>query len=696
MKKLLAFFFLFFPLFLFAQPKIQLVNFASGFDLPVDIAHCGDSRVFVVERHGRIWVLDSLGNRLDTFLNINPRVNSTQNEQGLLGLAFDPNYVVNGYFYVNYTKNGAGDTRIARFSVKPNNPNEADPNSEFTIIEQTQPYWNHNGGCIKFGPDGYLYIGLGDGGSGGDPQNYGQNKKTFLGKILRIDVKNSNASQPYAVPSDNPFVGNTNYFPEIWSLGWRNPWRFSFDRLTGDMWIADVGQNLWEEVDFEAANTPGLNYGWRCYEGTHPFNTNGCQPASAYVSPFFEYSHSGSNGCSVTGGFIYRGSKYPDLYGHYLFADYCSGRWWNTKRNADGTFTTNILANLAAYEFSTYGEGPDGELYVALLSSGKVQRVKELCSPFQISLTAFEGTSCQDGFSGLIELAATGNTGAVTYTWSDGQGGNSIVYLNPGIYSVEAKDGNNCIRRDTFEIVRVGADNPVLTVSDTLICPNDSIQLKASHLPSPHELTWFNGSNIIATTSASDTVAFLTVTEPGNYSVSLSDSFCLLSSALLQVELVPLITPELSSSGDTVFSSAACGICQWYFNGQPIIGSTENYHIAMASGSYSLEFTTPEGCTVNSGGINIILSNTPLPVSVRRFSLSPNPAERSILLEMELEKSEHIVIILTDSNQRQVLTQTQTGAKLSLPIDLSQLPAGTYFLTVQTERGNIVRKVVKK
>ncbi len=684
------------PLFTFAQPKIQLVNFASGFDLPVDITHCGDSRLFVVEREGVIWVLDSLGNRLDTFLNIDPRVNSGQNEQGLLGLVFDPNYAENGYFYVDYTKNGTGDTRVARFSVKPNNTNEADPNSELTIIEQAQPYWNHNGGCLQFGLDGFLYISLGDGGSGGDPQNYGQSKKTFLSKILRIDVQNSNASQPYTVPSDNPFVGNADYFPEIWSTGWRNPWRFSFDRLTGDMWIADVGQNLWEEVDFEPANTPGLNYGWRCYEGTHNYTLAGCQPASAYVSPFFEYSHSGANGCSVTGGFIYRGAKYPDLYGCYLFADYCSGRWWYTRRNANGTFTTNILANLGGYEFSTFGEDRDGEIYVALLSSGKVQKVKELCSAFQISLAAFEGTTCQDAFSGLIGLESTGATGAVTYTWSNGQTDALVPYLNPGFYTVEAKDGNNCIRRDTFEIVKIGPDKPILTASDSIICPNGSVTLQATNLPVSSTLVFYNEATVIATINTINPTFLFTVTQPGNYTVVVSDSICPASSAIVNIELVPVLTPELSTSGDTIFSSLPCGLCQWYFNGQPITGATDNFYVATASGEYSITVTTPEGCTVSSGNIALIVSDTKLPSSVRRFSLSPNPTKNSVLLELELEKPNRIGISMTDSSQREVFAKTLQGQKLSLPLDLSNLPVGTYFLKVQTENGSFVRKVVKQ
>lgn len=681
---------------LFAQPKIQLVNFASGFDLPVDIAHCGDSRLFVVERDGVIWVLDSLGNRLDTFLNIDPRVNSNQNEQGLLGLAFHPNYAENGYFFVNYTKNNGGDTRVARFSVKPNNPNEADPNSELTIIEQDQPYWNHNGGCLKFGPDGYLYISLGDGGSGGDPENYAQNKKTFLGKILRLDVNNSSVAEPYKVPLDNPFVGNANYFPEIWSLGWRNPWRFSFDRLTGDMWIGDVGQNLWEEVDFEPAGTPGLNYGWRCYEGLHTYNTNGCQPASAYVSPFFEYSHSGGNGCSVTGGFIYRGSQYPDLYGCYIFSDYCSGRWWYTRRNPNGTFTTNILANLSGYEFSSYGEDYKGELYVALLSSGRIQKIKELCSSFQLSTVSLIDTSCQDAFSGLVELAATGATGSVNYTWSTGQTDNIIVYLNPGVYTVEAKDGNNCIRRDTFEVIRVGADKPVLSTSDTIICPNGSVQLTASHLPSPHQLTWFNGAMVVAITNMADTVATLTVTEPGQYSVVLDDPFCIPSSSLVTIAPAPIISVELSTSGDTIYSNVACGNCQWYLDGQAINGATGSSYVATESGNYSFSYTTAEGCNITTAGMDIVITGTSLPAQVHRFMLSPNPTKRNLMLEMELEKMEQVNITLTDSSQRQVFAKSIENQKIALPIDLNALPAGTYFLTVNLASGSFVRKVVKQ
>ncbi len=693
MKKLIVLLFSLVPLSLFAQPKIQLVNFASGFDLPLAIEHCGDSRFFIVERDGLIWVLDSLGNRLDTFLNIDARVNSTQNEQGLLGLAFDPNYASNGYFYVDYTKNGTGDTRVARFSVRANNPNEADPNSEFTVLEQFQPAWNHNGGCLKFGPDGYLYISFGDGGGANDTQNYGQNKKTFLGKILRIDVSNSNVAQPYAVPADNPFVGNSDYFPEIWSLGWRNPWRFSFDRLTGDMWIADVGQNLWEEVDFEPANTPGLNYGWRCYEGTHTFNTSGCQPASNYVSPFFDYSHSGSNGCSVTGGFIYRGSKYPDLYGCYLFADYCSGRWWYTRHNADGTFTTNILANLGGYEFSSFGEGPDGELYVALLSSGKIQKIKELCSSFQVSGLAGPAV-CADAMAGEISLTPTGSTGAVTYTWSNGATSQNLTGLNPGIYSVELKDANNCIRRDTFEIGNASPATPEIINADTTICAGYAFGPIIAPPPPGYTYQWFQ--NGVPVTPGPDGYFFPASTS--QFQVQLVGQPC--NSELSAPANVTVLLPStllLTVSDHTIIAtySPPNATISWYFGTELIVGANSDTLVASQSGIYAVQVTSPEGCSSFSS-IFVVGTSTKFPESVSHFDLSPNPTEHSILVQMELLKSEQISFSLTDSSQRQLFLKSQNGQKISLPIDLSNLPVGTYFLTVKTETGSFVRQVVRK
>ncbi|MDX1908636.1 MAG: PQQ-dependent sugar dehydrogenase [Bacteroidia bacterium] len=359
-----------------SQPEISLSPFVSGLTRPVDIAHAGDSRLFVVEQPGTIRIILPNGTlRAEDFLDIQPRVRDNGSEQGLLGLAFHPQYAQNGYFYVNYTNN-QGNTRISRFRVDPGNINLADTASETILLTINQPYENHNGGDLAFGPDGYLYIALGDGGSGGDPQNYGQNPTSFLGKMLRIDV---DSGTPYAIPSDNPFVGSSTVAPEIWALGLRNPWRFSFDRATGEMWIADVGQNNYEEIDVAPAGSGGLNYGWRCYEGDATFNLNSCN--GTYTPPVFDYQHSFAQGSSVTGGFVYRGSAYPGLVGTYVFGDYNSGNFWLIRPDAGGGYQTVLQGALMGRDqCSSFGEDAAGELYVASHKSGIIYELQGLAT----------------------------------------------------------------------------------------------------------------------------------------------------------------------------------------------------------------------------------------------------------------------------------------------------------------------------
>ncbi|MDP5027802.1 MAG: PQQ-dependent sugar dehydrogenase, partial [Flavobacterium sp.] len=298
---------------------IALQSFATGLTSPVEITHAGDSRLFVVEQSGKIKIINANGTVNTTpFLNLTSLI-STGGERGLLGLAFHPNYATNGYFFVNYT-NTSGNTVIARYSVSSGNSNIA--NTTGTILMTiTQPYSNHNGGSIKFGPDGYLYIGMGDGGSGGDPGNRAQNINENLGKMLRIDV-NSTIAPYYTNPATNPYVGVAGN-DEIWAIGLRNPWKFSFNRLNGDLWIADVGQGSVEEID-KVVNplTAGLNFGWRCYEGNSTYNSTGCAPASTMTFPFTQYARSGG-ACSVTGGYFYTGSMYPNFQNKYFFTDYC-------------------------------------------------------------------------------------------------------------------------------------------------------------------------------------------------------------------------------------------------------------------------------------------------------------------------------------------------------------------------------------
>jgi len=313
----------------FGQLQIELVQIANGFNNPVALENAGDDRLFVVQKSGAIKILNSDGTTNATdFLNVSSLITSS-GERGLLGMAFHPDYANNGFFYIHYTNN-SGDSRVVRYSVSAN-PDVADANSALIILAQSQPFSNHNAGDIAFGPDGYLYIPFGDGGSGGDPQGNGQNPQTFLGKMLRLDV---DGGTPYAIPGDNPFVGDASTLDEIWSLGLRNTWRFSFDALTGDMWMADVGQNVWEEIDFEPAGTGGLNYGWRCKEGLVDFNTAGCAGLSL-TDPISVYNHSGG-ACSVTGGFVYRGTQYPGMVGKYIYTDYCNGQFRSLEPDGAG------------------------------------------------------------------------------------------------------------------------------------------------------------------------------------------------------------------------------------------------------------------------------------------------------------------------------------------------------------------------
>lgn len=350
---------LLFTTFCFSQ-ELELELVASGFSSPLELKHAGDDRLFVVERGGQIKILNpSTGTINPTpFLNISSIITSG-GERGLLGLAFHPAYQSNGFFYVYYI-NTAGNTQISRFSVS-TNPDVADPTSELQMLSFNQPFSNHNGGHIAFGPDGMLYIASGDGGSGGDPQNNSQNLTTLLGKILRLDV---DLPAPY-IPTDNPFVDNTNALDEIWAYGMRNPWKFSFDSETGNLWIADVGQNAWEEINKEPSTAAGLNYGWRCYEGNNPFNTSGCPPVGELTFPIAEYANASSR-CSITGGYVYRGSEFPAILGLYFFADLCSNEIGTVNQDGDLTFH----GTFGASTITSFGVDKDDNMYVIAFGGG--------------------------------------------------------------------------------------------------------------------------------------------------------------------------------------------------------------------------------------------------------------------------------------------------------------------------------------
>ena len=344
---------------------LNLQSFGTGFTSPVEITHAGDSRLFVVEQTGRIKILNTNGSVNATpFINISTII-STGGERGLLGLAFHPNYAANGYFFVNYT-NTAGNTVIARYSVS-GNPDVA--NTTGTILMTiTQPFSNHNGGSIKFGPDGYLYIAMGDGGSAGDPGNRAQNINENLGKMLRIDV-NSTIAPFYVNPPTNPYVGIVGN-DEIWAIGLRNPWKFSFDKSTGDLWIADVGQGVYEEVNKVSPTLANVNYGWRCYEANAVYNNTGnCASITGTTFPLVEVNHN-TGACSITGGYVYRGATYPNLVGKYLFSDYCLGKIGITTSTGATTFSSTFSGN-----FVSFGEDVAGELYISDISTGTIYKI---------------------------------------------------------------------------------------------------------------------------------------------------------------------------------------------------------------------------------------------------------------------------------------------------------------------------------
>ncbi|MFN8522954.1 MAG: PQQ-dependent sugar dehydrogenase [Chloroflexota bacterium] len=380
---------------------------ATGLRSPVLLTHAGDGsgRRFIIEQRGAIRILTSNGTLLTTpFLDVSATVSSVPNypsttEQGLLGLAFHPSYGTNGKFYIFYTDRTTGANTVACYTVS-GDPNVANPGG--TVMLAILDFaGNHNAGGIAFGPDGYLYVATGDGGGGGDPNENGQSLTALLGKFLRIDINNSaGCSNSYAIPASNPFVGQAPALPEIWSYGWRNPYRWSFDRLTGDIYVGDVGQNLFEEISFQAAGTSGgKNFGWDVIEGSHCFNeANFTSPlpncnTSGMTPPAVEYSH--SLGCSVTGGYVYRGALSPALYGMYLYGDYCSGRIWGLRRSGGARWSNAMLldTNLA---ISSFGEDEAGEVYVVRHGNSSAPANQQAASGeiYRLSATS---TSIQPG-----------------------------------------------------------------------------------------------------------------------------------------------------------------------------------------------------------------------------------------------------------------------------------------------------------
>ncbi len=364
------------------QVSLRLVEAfpAQTFDEPLFLTYPQDEtqRLFVIEKKGRIRCFDQdrPGEKSEVFLDIRDRVSTKGNEEGLLGLAFHPDFTQNGYLYVHYSSSRENKVgMLSRFQVSDTNPNRANPASEQVLLRQPQPWRNHNGGMIAFGPDGYLYVSFGDGGAAADPKNSGQDRSTWLGSILRIDVDAPSKDRPYGIPKDNPFVNEAGVAPEIYAYGLRNVWRFSFDRETHQLWAADVGQNLWEEIDIIEK---GGNYGWNHYEGFSDFGSKLGKdplPDDQHILPVAVYGR--REGVSVTGGYVYRGKRHPSLEGDYLYGDYATGNVWRLRQDEQGQWNNTIALKARGHLITSFAEDRDGEVFL-LTQQGQILRVEPL------------------------------------------------------------------------------------------------------------------------------------------------------------------------------------------------------------------------------------------------------------------------------------------------------------------------------
>ncbi|MEO8590020.1 MAG: PQQ-dependent sugar dehydrogenase [Flavobacteriales bacterium] len=443
--------------------RIELVPWATGLLHVTDIAHCGDERLFAVRQDGYISIVtDSMVVLPTPFLDIHDSV-LYSGEQGMLGLAFDPDYATNGWFYVNYiSATGGTHSRISRFTVTAD-PNVADPASEQIIYSVQQPYVNHKGGDLDFGPDGFLYVPFGDGGGWGDPEGHAQNLSDPLGDIIRIDV--SGGGSGYVVPPSNPYVNaGPDTLPEIWASGLRNPFRFGFDRLTGDLWIGDVGQSAWEEIDhWPAGDNSGPNFGWHCYEGQAPFNTDSCDAIGAYVAPVTVHVNDGNLGqwCAIIGGRVYRGAQWPHLFGRYLYTDYCLGDFWSLKAIAPGQWFDEAVLD-TTYGWNCIAENVHGELFTGHLDQGVICKIIDHC-PMEPPVITYDGT--------LISTPANG------YQWyldglpiPDAVQESHVPQAN-GVYHVVADYGEGCtLASDTLVLLNMGISN--LEAADIAITPD--------------------------------------------------------------------------------------------------------------------------------------------------------------------------------------------------------------------------------
>ena len=581
------------------QPVLQLEIFSTDVPgNPLGLVNCDDERVFSIGQSGYIMIIGTDGVVQETpFLDIDDRVESDYNAHGLLGLVFHPDYIDNGFFYVNYINN-EGNTVISRFSVSLDDPDLANPDSEEILLTVEQPYIVHKGGDLQFGPDGMLYVPLGDGGTFapeylGDPDNRSQNPLSYLGKMLRLDV---DSGSPYAIPADNPYAVAIDTLPEIWAMGLRNPWRFSFDAETGDMWLSDVGQDEWEEVNFEEAGyAGGNNYGWRCYEGDVIYNPDSCDGFVDFTFPIHTYPHVDSiGGYSITGGYVYRGSENPGLYGKYLFCDYVTGNFFSLEADAPGTWISAVYPDILS-EVVSFGEDASGELYAVVRATSTIYKVVDACSDLELE-SVITAADCFLGPVGSIEASVEGGTAPYSYIWSTGDMSASISGLESGIYDVTITDSLGCVIDSTFEVEQEGDFILDYTLSGDTIIASDI---------AGGTYTWYLDGTILP-----DEMANILLMEiPGTYTLVVTSAFSCADT--IEVLFDPVAIEIVSEQTFTVYPNPADAVLYGTFG-----------HDAMGG---QLQILSPEGQQILVMEINrenIVLDIQSWPAGMYRLCLT--------------------------------------------------------------------------
>ncbi len=691
---------------LFAQtPTVVLTQVANITTSPTNkitcITHCGDARLFFTEAPGRIKFFDPYAvggvTTATTFLNIVSRVKSTGNEQGLLGLAFAPDYATSGRFYVNYTnQTGTGNTTVSRFTVS-SDPNAGDAASEEILFTVTQPYSNHNGGNIAFGPDGYLYIGMGDGGSAGDPSGNGQNGATRLGKMLRIDVSGATG---YSIPPTNPFLeAGDNILDEIWAIGVRNPWRYSFDRLTGDLWIGDVGQDTYEEVDFiQAPDTGGQNYGWKCREGLHSFSSSCTAPNR--TDPVFEYQHGATNGCSITGGFVDRGNLYASLYGRYFVTDYCSGRIWSLIPNGNGLATSTDHGVYVTNSFTTFGEDAYGEVYLAQ-QTGKINRLTSPDgSPMALINADGDLAICQ----GETRTFKTGYNPLLTYQWYKDDvaitGATSFQYgaTESGIYKVEVtRTGVPTSTSDSLTLIVYAV--PVLSASaeDSTVCSDSFAPIALTGTPSGGN---FTGTGV--TEGSFDPTSVAPGTYVVTYNYTTSDG-CVANPVDLDITINPLPSASIAVSAASFCIDSAIETPQVSPEGGALSGtgvSGNTFDPALAGiGQHVISYTYTDANSCSAIASVTLTVESCLSINDLtnpEIHVLPNPFHEKTMLRLNTSSSSWKSFdVFTVTGQKCFSKTLKLSSEIqNIDIDLSSQPAGIYFLRLNGIADQHVIKLV--